>query len=73
MHAAALLSLTAGARLLPAAECAFLSAFETPLAPLLAWLVLADLPPAATFAGGGLVLAALLWYILRDLRLAATA
>lgn len=68
VQAAAVVALTAGARRLPAAECALLSAMEVPLAPLLAWLVFGELPPAATFVGGGLVLAGLFWYIGRDLR-----
>jgi drug/metabolite transporter (DMT)-like permease len=68
LHAAAVVALTEGARLLPATETALLSALDTPLAPLLAWLVLGELPPAATFIGGGLVLVALFWYIGRDMR-----
>jgi drug/metabolite transporter (DMT)-like permease len=69
VQAVAVGALTAGARRLPAAECALLSAMEVPLAPLLAWLVLAELPPAASIAGGALVLLALFWYIGRDLLL----
>ncbi|HKY93899.1 MAG TPA: DMT family transporter [Kiloniellales bacterium] len=70
LHAGAVVALTEGCRLLPAADTALLSALDTPLAPLLAWLVLGELPPAATFAGGGLVLMALFCYIGRDLRTA---
>ena len=51
----------AGARLLPSAETALLSALETPVAPLLAFLFLDEIPPAETFMGGGLILAAILW------------
>ncbi|MEO9903632.1 DMT family transporter [Nisaea sp.] len=55
------IALMAGARLLPSAETALLSALETPVAPLLAFLFLAEVPPTATFIGGGMILFAVLW------------
>jgi drug/metabolite transporter (DMT)-like permease len=39
---------------------------ETPLAPLLAWLILAELPPVVTFVGGGIVLAVILAHAAHD-------
>ena len=51
---------TEGTRLIPAAESGLLGTAETPFAILLAWLLLAELPPAASFFGGALVLAAVL-------------
>ena len=44
--------------LIPAAEAGLLGSAETPFATLLAWLLLAELPPAASFIGGAVVLAA---------------
>ncbi len=53
-------TLAEGARRVPAAEAALLSSLETPLAPLWAWLLLADLPPPVTWIGGLLIMAAVL-------------
>lgn len=50
-----------GARRLPAAETALLSMLETPLAPLLAWLILTELPTLEAVAGGTLILGAAVW------------
>ncbi|MCP5085711.1 MAG: DMT family transporter [Rhodobacteraceae bacterium] len=55
------ITLMEGAKRLSAARTALLSILETPLAPLLAWVVLAELPAPATFVGGGLVFAAVIW------------
>ena len=49
---------TEGTRMIPAAQSGLLGSAETPFAILLAWLLLAELPPLASFAGGGIVLAA---------------
>ena len=49
---------TEGTRRIAAAEAGLLGITETPFAILLAWLLLAELPPAASFWGGGIVLAA---------------
>jgi len=61
VFAVASVTLMAGARLLPSAETALLSALETPVAPLLAFLILSEVPPTATFIGGGVILSAILW------------
>jgi len=59
---------TMGARRLPAAQAALLSASEVPLAPLWVWIFFAEVPARETFIGGGLVLAAILWNIGAELR-----
>jgi drug/metabolite transporter (DMT)-like permease len=51
---------TEGTRLIQAAEAALLGSAETPFAILLAWLLLAELPPPTSFIGGGIVLATVL-------------
>lgn len=53
-----MLAYAAGARHLPAAELALLALSEVVLAPVWAWLVLGEVPRAATLAGGAVVLAA---------------
>lgn len=58
VFAVASVTLSEGARRLAPAETALLSALETPLAPVLAWLVLTEAPAAATILGGGIVLGA---------------
>ena len=59
---------TEGTRRIPAAESGLLGCAETPFAALLAWLLLAEVPPAASFLGGGIVLAAVLLHAGWDLR-----
>ncbi len=61
VFAVAAVSLAEGARRVPAAEAGLLSALETPLAPLWAWLLLADLPPIDTWIGGAAIMAAVLF------------
>jgi len=57
---------TEGTKLIPAAESGLLGTSETPFAILLAWLILAELPPATSFLGGGIVLAAVLAHATYD-------
>ncbi len=52
--------LALGARLLQPPETSLLSSLETPLAPILAFLVLSELPSMSTFYGGLVVLAAVI-------------
>ena len=59
---------TMGARRLPSAQAALLSASEVPLSPLWVWIFFAEVPALATFVGGGLVLGAILWNIGAELR-----
>ncbi|WP_264211178.1 DMT family transporter [Leisingera thetidis] len=61
VFAVASVTLCEGARRLPAAETALLSALETPLAPLLAFLILAERPGLETLAGGAVIFTAVLW------------
>jgi drug/metabolite transporter (DMT)-like permease len=58
-----------GSRLLRPVETAILSALETPLAPLWVWLFLGDVPGTATFIGGGIVMAAVIWHGLQSAKL----
>ena len=66
--AVALILWTEGTKLITAAESGFLGTAETPFAMLLAWIVLAELPPPASFAGAAVVLAAVVAHALNDLR-----
>ena len=59
--AVAAATLSEGARRLPAAETALLSMLETPLAPILAWLILLEAPTIQALAGGALILGAAIW------------
>jgi drug/metabolite transporter (DMT)-like permease len=59
---------TMGARKLPAAQAALLSASEVPMSPLWVWIFFYEVPPLETFIGGGLILAAILWNIGAELR-----
>lgn len=58
--------LTEGTRLIPAAEAGLLGTADTPLAVLLAWLALAELPPAASVVGGAIALGAVIAHAGRD-------
>jgi drug/metabolite transporter (DMT)-like permease len=59
---------TMGARRLPSAQAALLSASEVPMSPLWVWIFFSEVPARETFFGGGLVLAAILWNIGTELR-----
>jgi drug/metabolite transporter (DMT)-like permease len=61
-----LVLLTIGARLIPAAEVALLTLLEVVLGPLWVWLVRSERPGAATLAGGGIVLGAVVYQALGD-------
>lgn len=65
--------ITRGPRHLPAAEVSLIMLLETVLGPLWVWLGLGEVPPAATFAGGALVLATLATHAGLGLRAAAEA
>ncbi len=65
--ALAVILLTEGTRLIPAAEAGLLGTAELPLAVLLAWLFLAEAPPLASLLGGAVVLAAVLGHAAFDL------
>ena len=56
----ALLLMTVGTRFLPAAEVSLFLLLETILAPIWVWMVIGEVPPEATLAGGVLILATLI-------------
>ena len=58
LFAIAAVTMAEGARRLPAGETALLSALETPLAPIWAFLLLRELPGVATLVGGLVILVA---------------
>jgi len=58
VFSAASVTLAEGAKRLPAAETALLSALETPLAPVWAWLMFSEIPAVLTLVGGAIVLLA---------------
>jgi drug/metabolite transporter (DMT)-like permease len=60
IFAIASVTLAEGVKRIPAAETALLSALETPLAPVFGWMFFAEIPPIATFFGGGLILVAVI-------------
>ncbi len=53
--------LAEGARRLPPADTALISTLETPLAPILAWFILAEHPDAHAVTGGAMILGAVIW------------
>ena len=55
-----------GARHLPAARSALITALDTPLAPLWVWLAFGDSPAIASAIGGAIVLTAVVSNILRE-------
>jgi drug/metabolite transporter (DMT)-like permease len=61
VFAIASVTLSEGARRLPPAETALLSALETPLAPALAFFVLSEVPVKTTMLGGIVIFVAVIW------------
>lgn len=61
VFAVASVTLSEGARRLPSAETALLSTLEMPLAPILAFLILAEAPTWLVTFGGLIILAAVIW------------
>ena len=58
IFAIASVTLQEGAKRLPPGEASLISALETPLAPIWAFLMFSELPPAATWLGGCIILVA---------------
>lgn len=54
-----LILFTIGSRSVPAAQLSLLALIEPTLSPLWAWLAAGELPPLWTFAGGGIILGAI--------------
>lgn len=61
VFAAASVLLAEGARLIPSAQAALISALETPLAPIWAILILAEFPTLNAIIGGVLIIGAILF------------
>lgn len=55
-----LILFTVGSRSVPAAQLALIALVEPTLSPLWAWLVASELPPLWTFAGGAVILSAII-------------
>lgn len=68
LFAIASVTLAEGAKRVPSGQTALLSALETPLAPVFAFMLFAEVPSAATFIGGSVVLLAVLLSIKNDSR-----
>lgn len=66
LFAIATVTLAEGAKRVPSGQTALLSSLETPLAPVFAFLFLAEFPSLATFAGGALILLAVAIAIRRE-------
>lgn len=64
---------TEGARLIPASEAGLLGSAEVPFAIVFAWLLLAEMPPAASLIGGTVVLGAVFAHAGLDWRAARAA
>jgi drug/metabolite transporter (DMT)-like permease len=58
-----LILLTYGLRRVGATEAALIGVLDAPLAPLWVWLAFAEIPSWATVIGGGVVMAAVVWYL----------
>ncbi len=61
VFAVASVTLSEGARRLPPAETALLSLLETPLAPVLAYFILREVPSWEVLVGGVVILLAVIW------------
>ena len=63
LFAIASVTLAEGAKRVPSGQTALLSALETPLAPIFAFILFTEIPSIATFFGGSIVLFAVLFSI----------
>ncbi len=70
LFAIASVTLAEGAKRVPSGQTALLSALETPLAPILAFIVFTEIPNIPTFFGGSVVLIAVLFSIRNDIETA---
>lgn len=68
LFAIASVTLAEGAKRVPSGQTALLSALETPLAPIFAFMLFAEVPSLATFIGGSVVLLAVLLSIQNETR-----
>ncbi len=63
-----LMAYTAGSRYLPAAELALLALTEVILGPIWVWLGVGEVPSRWTLVGGMIMLLAVVWRALYDIR-----
>lgn len=68
LFAIASVTLAEGAKRVPSGQTALLSALETPLAPIFAFMLFMEVPSTATFLGGSVVLFAVLLSIKNETR-----
>ena len=61
VFAVASITLMEGAKRISAAQTALLSVLETPMAPILAFLILAEMPATTSLIGGGMIFCAVVW------------
>ena len=73
LFAFASVTLAEGEKRVPSGQTALLSALETPLAPVLAFIVFTEVPSVATILGGSVVLIAVLMSIRNDEKTAEPA
>ncbi len=66
LFAIASVTLAEGAKRIPSGQTALLSALETPLAPIFAFILFVEIPNFATFIGGSVVLLAVFFSIRND-------
>jgi drug/metabolite transporter (DMT)-like permease len=71
--AVALFLFVYGARRIASAEAALIATLEIAFAPLWVWLLFAERPADATFVGGAIVFAVVVWHTALDLRQTGTA
>ncbi|WP_037150762.1 DMT family transporter [Rhizobium freirei] len=57
-----------GSRRMPAADAALISSMEIVLTPFWVWLIFSERPPVATFIGGMIIFATIVWHTAVDLR-----
>ncbi|NTG04155.1 DMT family transporter [Agrobacterium rhizogenes] len=57
-----------GSRRMPAADAALVGSMEIVLTPFWVWLFFSERPPMATFMGGAIILATIVWHTAVDLR-----
>jgi len=53
---------------MPAADAALVGSMEIVLTPFWVWLFFSERPPMATFMGGAIILATIVWHTAVDLR-----
>ncbi len=63
VQAVAITMMTEGARLIPSAQVPLIGALEIPFAIFWIWLSFGEVPPLTTFAGGTVIICAVLWYL----------